>query len=73
MGKITGFLEFERLEEDHETVEARKKHYREFYLRLSDEAAAVQAYLQDRETDKAAALAEMAWAMIASVEFRFNH
>src|SRR6185436_2030227 len=34
--------EFERLEEDHETVEARKKHYREFHLRLSDEAAATQ-------------------------------
>src|SRR5882672_537325 len=42
MGKITGFLEFERLEEDHETVEARKKHYREFHLRLSDETAATQ-------------------------------
>jgi glutamate synthase (NADPH/NADH) small chain len=42
MGKVTGFLEHERLEEPHEPVEARKKHYREFYLRLSDEAAAVQ-------------------------------
>jgi glutamate synthase (NADPH/NADH) small chain len=42
MGKITGFLEHERLEEAHEPVEARKRHYREFYLRLSDEAAAVQ-------------------------------
>src|SRR5437764_140374 len=42
MGKITGFLEFERLEEPHEPTEARKKHYREFYLRLSDEDAAVQ-------------------------------
>jgi glutamate synthase (NADPH) small chain len=42
MGKITGFLEHERLEEPHEPVEARKRHYREFYLRLSDEAAAVQ-------------------------------
>ncbi|HEV3007526.1 MAG TPA: glutamate synthase subunit beta [Burkholderiales bacterium] len=42
MGKITGFLEHERLEEEHEPAEARKKHYREFYLRLSDEAAAVQ-------------------------------
>ncbi|HZM35639.1 MAG TPA: glutamate synthase subunit beta [Burkholderiales bacterium] len=42
MGKITGFLEFERLEEPHETTEARKKHYREFYARLSDEAAGVQ-------------------------------
>ena len=42
MGKITGFLEFERLEEPHEPAEARKKHYREFYARLSDEAAGVQ-------------------------------
>ena len=42
MGKVTGFLEHERLEESHESAEARKKHYREFYLRLSDEAAAVQ-------------------------------
>jgi len=42
VGKITGFLEHERLEEPHEPVEARKKHYREFYLRLSDDAAGVQ-------------------------------
>ncbi len=42
MGKITGFLEYERLEEHHEPTEARKKHYREFYLRLSDADAAVQ-------------------------------
>jgi glutamate synthase (NADPH/NADH) small chain len=42
MGKITGFLEYERLEEPHESKETRKKHYREFYLRLSDENAAVQ-------------------------------
>jgi len=42
MGKITGFLEFERLEEGHETVEARKKHYREFHVRLSEADAATQ-------------------------------
>jgi len=42
MGKITGFLELERLEEPHEAPEARKHHYREFYLRLSDEAAGQQ-------------------------------
>jgi glutamate synthase (NADPH/NADH) small chain len=42
MGKITGFLEFARLEEPHEGREARKKHYREFTPRLSDQAAAVQ-------------------------------
>ena len=42
MGKITGFLEFERLEEAHETVEARKRHYREFHVRLSDADAGTQ-------------------------------
>ena len=42
MGKITGFMEHERLEEPHEAPEARKKHYREFYLRLSDQDAALQ-------------------------------
>src|SRR5574341_1435468 len=42
MGKITGFLEYERLEEPHEASEARKRHYREFYLRLSDADAGVQ-------------------------------
>ncbi len=42
MGKITGFLEHERLEEPHEATEARKKHYREFYVRLADDAAGVQ-------------------------------
>jgi glutamate synthase (NADPH/NADH) small chain len=42
MGKITGFLEYERLEEPHEEPQARRKHYREFYLRLADEDAKVQ-------------------------------
>src|SRR3954470_4631288 len=42
MGKITGFLEFARLEEGHESKEARKKHYREFTVRLSDQDAGVQ-------------------------------
>ena len=42
MGKITGFLEYERLEEPHEEPQARKQHYREFYLRLADEDAKIQ-------------------------------
>jgi glutamate synthase (NADPH/NADH) small chain len=42
VGKVTGFMEYERLEEPHEPAQARKKHYREFYLRLDDAAAAVQ-------------------------------
>src|SRR6266567_1945042 len=42
MGKVTGFLEFERLEEAHQAPEQRKKHYREFILRLTEEDAKVQ-------------------------------
>jgi glutamate synthase (NADPH/NADH) small chain len=42
MGKITGFMEFQRLQEGSEAPEARKKHYREFVRHLSDQDAAVQ-------------------------------
>ncbi len=42
MGKVTGFLEFERVEEQYEDKDSRTKHYREFVLRLSDDAAGVQ-------------------------------
>ena len=42
MGKVTGFLEHQRVEEPYEPKEARKQHYREFIPRLSDEAAATQ-------------------------------
>ena len=42
MGKVTGFLEYERLEEPHEDSHARKQHYREFTLHLSDADAGVQ-------------------------------
>jgi glutamate synthase (NADPH) small chain len=42
MGKITGFLEFERQEEGYEPVEARKKHYKEIVIALSDEQAKTQ-------------------------------
>ena len=42
MGKVTGFLEYQRLAEVAEPVESRKKHYREFTLHLSDEEVKVQ-------------------------------
>ena len=42
MGKITGFLEYQRLQEASEDKESRKKHYREFVLHLSDEEAKIQ-------------------------------
>ncbi len=42
MGKVTGFKEFQRLQEGSEAPEARKKHYREFLRHLSDQEVAVQ-------------------------------
>ena len=42
MGKVTGFLEFERVEETYEAKESRKKHYREFIPPLADEQAKTQ-------------------------------
>jgi glutamate synthase (NADPH/NADH) small chain len=42
MGKVTGFLEFERVEETYEAKENRKKHYREFIPPLTDEQAKTQ-------------------------------
>jgi glutamate synthase (NADPH) small chain len=42
MGKVTGFMEYERLEEPHEEPGARKQHYREIYLRLADADAKIQ-------------------------------
>ena len=42
MGKITGFLEYQRLQEVSEAPDNRKKHYREFVAHLSDDEAKVQ-------------------------------
>ena len=43
MGKITGFLEFERSDRDYEPVEQRVKHWREFVIPLPAEENARQA------------------------------
>jgi glutamate synthase (NADPH/NADH) small chain len=42
MGKVTGFLEYERVGEAYEAPESRKRHYREFIARLTDDEAKVQ-------------------------------
>ncbi|MDB5762798.1 MAG: glutamate synthase subunit beta [Herminiimonas sp.] len=42
MGKVTGFLEFQRLQEASEAPQMRKKHYKEFMVHLSDDQAKVQ-------------------------------
>ena len=43
MGKITGFMEFERLDEPYQPPQERLKHWHEFVARLPDEPAGVQA------------------------------
>jgi len=42
MGKITGFLEFQRLQETSQAPARRIQHWREFVLRLNDDDARVQ-------------------------------
>ena len=42
MGKITGFLEYQRLAEALEPPHLRKRHYREFIAHLSDDQAKLQ-------------------------------
>ncbi len=43
MGKVTGFLEYERLEEGYEPVDKRLKNYREFVIGLKADEAKVQS------------------------------
>ena len=42
MGKITGFMEFERIEEGYRPVPERVKHYKEFVIGLTNDQAKVQ-------------------------------
>ena len=42
MGKVTGFLEYDRLEEGYEPVEKRLKNYREFVIGLKEDEAKIQ-------------------------------
>jgi glutamate synthase (NADPH/NADH) small chain len=42
MGKVTGFMEYERLEEGYEPVEARLKNYKEFVIGLNVDQAKQQ-------------------------------
>ncbi|WP_234266210.1 glutamate synthase subunit beta [Hydrogenophaga sp. NFH-34] len=42
MGKVTGFMEYERLEEGYKPVAERLKHYKEFVVGLDDGQAKIQ-------------------------------
>ncbi|MEP7138103.1 MAG: glutamate synthase subunit beta [Caldimonas sp.] len=43
MGNVTGFMDFERVEESHEPAPARVKNYREFVFTLKEDEAKVQS------------------------------
>ncbi len=43
MGKVTGFMEYERLEEGYAPVAERKKHYKEFVIGLKEDEAKIQS------------------------------
>ena len=43
MGNVTGFMDYERLEEDHASVPSRVKNYREFVFTLKEDEAKVQS------------------------------
>jgi glutamate synthase (NADPH/NADH) small chain len=43
MGKVTGFMEYQRVEEGYKPVPERLKNYKEFVIGLDDEAAKTQA------------------------------
>jgi chromosome segregation ATPase len=63
-----------RLQEKKEPAEAADELYTSIFSRpaTEDEKTAIGNFLKDRE-DKPVALAELAWALLASTEFRFNH
>jgi glutamate synthase (NADPH/NADH) small chain len=42
MGKVTGFMEYARIEEGYQPPEERLKHYKEFVIGINDEQALVQ-------------------------------
>ncbi len=43
MGKVTGFMEYERLEVGYAPVAERKKHYKEFVIGLKEDEAKIQS------------------------------
>ncbi|MGY4830738.1 glutamate synthase subunit beta [Sphaerotilaceae bacterium SBD11-9] len=43
MGKVTGFMEYERVEEGYEPVQKRVKNYKEFVIGLKEDEAKVQS------------------------------
>lgn len=43
MGKVTGFMEYERLEEGYAPVAERKTHYKEFVIGLKEDEAKIQS------------------------------
>ena len=59
MGKVTGFLEFQRLQEASEAPQLRKKHYKEFTMHLSDADAKVQGAVEAWRARQTAAVGKV--------------
>ena len=62
MGKVTGFMEFERIEEGYKPVPERVKHYKEFVIGLDDAQAKVQGAGQMRPVNSGKLLVESSTA-----------
>ena len=46
MGKVTGFMEYERVEEGYAPIKMRVKNHREFVIGLKEDEAKVQGALK---------------------------
>ncbi len=64
-----------RIQEKKEAAAVAEELYLAIFARpaTADETTAISEFLADRTDDRAIALAELTWALLASSEFRFNH
>ena len=63
MGKVTGFMEFERIEEGYKPVTERLKNYSEFVIGLTEEQAKTQGAGQMRPVNSGKLLVECSTSM----------
>lgn len=65
----------QRLSKEADVTRVADELYWAIFSRAATDAekSSVSAYLRDRQTDNAVAIGELAWALLSSTEFRFNH